>query len=82
MNQLTLSPHQQADPHLSTGAGALGLPSTEARRMSAAIGNRVGILSKVLADLTGPLGDRMRGRLPESNNIAQLGGSMREIRDT
>ena len=62
--------------------GGVGLPSTEARRMSAAIGNRVGILSKVLADLTGPLGDRMRGRLPESNNIAQLGGSMREIRDT
>ena len=33
-NQLTLNPHQQAQARLSTGAGGLGLPSTEARRMS------------------------------------------------
>ena len=30
----------------------------------------------------GPLGDRGRRGLPESNIISQLGGSLREIRDT
>ena len=50
--------------------------------MSASIGSRVGILPEVLADLTGPLGDRVRTGLPETSIIAQLGGSLREIRDT
>ena len=31
---LTLQPHQQAQARLSTGAGGLGLPSTEAWRLS------------------------------------------------
>ena len=39
-------------------------------------------LPEVLADLMGRLGDRARRGLPESNIIAQLGGSLREIRDT
>ena len=60
----------------------MGLPSTEARRMSASIESRVGTLPEILADLTGPLGDRVRRRLPESSIITQLGGSLREIRDT
>ena len=81
-NQLTLNPHQQAQARLSTGAGGLGLPSTEARRMSASIRSRVRTLPEILADLTGPLGDRVRRRLPESSIITQLGGSLREIRDT
>ena len=50
--------------------------------MSASIGSSVGALPEDIADLTGPLGDGMRRRLPESNVIAQLGGSLREIRDT
>ena len=54
----------------------------EARRMSASIGSEVGILSEVLADLTGPLGDRVRSGLLESKIIAQLGGSLREILGT
>ena len=54
----------------------------EARRMSASNGNRVGTLTEVIADLTSPLGDRMRRGLPETNVIAQLGGSLREIRET
>ena len=29
-----------------------------------------------------PLGDRVRRGLPQSNIISQLGGSLREIRDT
>ena len=77
-----MRPHQQAQARLSTRAGGLGLPSTEARRMSASIGSSVGALPEDIADLTGPLGDGMRRRLPESNVIAQLGGSLREIRDT
>ena len=42
VDQLTLNRRQQAQARLSTGAGGLGLPSTEARRMSASIGSRVG----------------------------------------
>ena len=60
----------------------MGLPWTVARRMSAFIGSRVETLPEVLADLTGPLGDRVRTGLPETSIIAQLGGSLREIRDT
>ena len=78
-NQLTLNPHQQAQARLSAGAGGLGLPSTVARRMSASIGSRVGILPEVLADITGPLGDRRRTGLPETSILAQLGGSLGEI---
>ena len=80
--QLTLNPHQQAQARLSTGTGRLGLPLTAVRRMSAFIGSRVGTLPEVLADLTGPLGDRVRTGPPETSIIAQLGGSLREIRDT
>ena len=58
------------------------MPSTVARRMSPSIGSRVGTLSGVLADLKSPLGDRVRAGLPETNIIVQLGGSLREIRDT
>ena len=42
----------------------------------------MGILSEILTDHTGPLGDRVRRGLPKSKIIAQLGGSLREIRDT
>ena len=78
-NQLTLNPHQQAQARLFTGVGGLGLPSMEARRMSASTRSRVGTLPEILADLTAPLGDRVRRRLPESSIITQLGGSLREI---
>ena len=78
---MTLQPHQQAQARLSTGARRLGLPSAEARRMSTSIVSKVGILPEVLADLTGPLGDRLRRGLPESRIIAQLGGSLQEIPD-
>ena len=57
-------------------AGRIGLPSTETRRMSVSIGSGVEILREVLAELTGPLGDRAKSRLPESSIIAQLGGNL------
>ena len=50
--------------------------------MSASIESMVGTLPEVVADLTGPLGDRVKRALPESNIIAQLGGILREIRGT
>ena len=75
-NRLTLQPHQQAKAQLSPGTGGLGLPSTEARRMSASIRRRVGILPEVLADLTDPSGDRVRKGLSESSTVAQLGGRL------
>ena len=80
--QLTLNPHQQARTRLSTGAGGLGLPSTVTRRMSASIGSRLGTLPEVLVDLMGPLGNRVTTGFPETSVIAQLGDSLREIRDT
>ena len=43
-NRLTLKPYQQAQARFSTGARGLGMPSTEARRMSVSIGSRVGTL--------------------------------------
>ena len=52
------------------------MSSTEAMRMSASLGGRVGILPGVLADITDPLGDRVRRGLPESNIIPRLGGSL------
>ena len=54
----------------------------EARRTSTSIGSRVGILPEVLPDFTGSLGDRVTRGLSESSTIAQLGGNLREIRDT
>ena len=71
-SRLTLEPYQQAQARLSTGAGGLGLSSTEVRRISASIGSRVGTLPEVLADLTESLGNKLRRGLPESNTIAHL----------
>ena len=79
--RLTLKRYQQAQTRLATGAGGSRLPSTEARIMSASIGSRVGILPEVRTDLTGPLRDKVRRGFPESSNIAQLGVSLRELRD-
>ena len=58
------------------------MPSTEAKRISAPLRNRVGILPEDLADLTGRLGDKLRRGLPESSTTAPLEDSLREIRDT
>lgn len=81
-NLLILQPHQQAQARLSTRVGGSGLPSTEEQRIFAFLGCKVGILPEDLADLTDPLGDQVRRRHPKSNIISQLGGSLREIRDT
>ena len=73
----------QAHAYLSAGTGRLELPSTETSRMSFSIRGRVVTLPEAIADLTEPLGDRVKRReLPESNIIAPLGGSLREIRKT
>ena len=53
----------------------------EARRTSACVRSKVGILPAALADLTSPSGGRGRRGLPESSIIGQLEGRCREIRD-
>ena len=67
---MTSSSHQQAQARLSIGAGGVGLPSAEAWGMSASIGSRAGTLAEAIPDLTGPLGDRVRRGLPQSNIIS------------
>ena len=42
----------------------------------------MGNLPEVLANLTGSSGDRVKRGLPEWRIIAQLGGNLREIRNT
>ena len=59
-------------------AEGLRLPSAGARRTPASIGSRVETLPEALADLIGPLGDRVRRGRPESSISAQLVGSLRE----
>lgn len=78
-DQLTLKTHQQTQARIFTEAGGPGLPSTEARRMSAYIGSRVRSLSEVIADLTGPLGDRVRRGGAESSVMAHIDDSFRAI---
>ena len=64
VNRLKLRPRQQPQARLSTGAGGLGLPSTEARRMSASIGSRVAYISTSWQPALGGVGmdGRWRGR--------------------
>lgn len=81
-NRLTFQLHQQPQTRLSMGAGRLELPSTYARRMPASSVRGVGVLPRVLADFTGPLGYLLNREVPESSIIAQLGGRVREVRDT
>ena len=79
-NQLTLSPHQQAQEWLSTGVGGLGLLLTEVRPMSASNGSRVETLPEVIAEMTGPVGDRVMRGLLELNIIRrQHDGDSRHI---
>lgn len=77
--RLTSKRHQQAQACPSMEARWLGLPSTEARRKSASIGSRVGILPKVLVDLFGPIGDRVGRNLLESGIVAQESSTWRNL---
>ena len=60
VNRLTLQPHQKSQASLSTGAGGVGLLLAESRRMSASIESLVATVPKVLAYLSGPLGEYVR----------------------
>ena len=70
---------------------SLGTPFHRGRRVRAAvdrseanicIGTRVGTLPEVIAEPTGPLEDRLRRGLPESNITAQLGCRLGKVRVT
>ena len=78
MIDITTPPASPSTPFV----GRIRLPLAEARRTSASIGSKVGILPEVLADLTGPLGNRVQRGLTESRITARLGGSLQEFRDT
>ena len=80
-NQLTLQPYQQAQASLSTGASVFGLSSAEARRMSASVGSSVATVPEALADLSGAIGDKVRGELPDSDLVGRIRNSVRDLRD-
>ena len=76
---------------LKPSPASLGTPFHRSRRVRAAvdrskanvcIGSRVGTLPEFIANLTGPLEDRVSRGLPESNITAQLGGSLGKARVT
>ena len=58
--RLTVQLHQKPQASLSTGAGGVGLLLAESRRMSASIESLVATVPKVLAYLSGPLGEYVR----------------------
>ena len=71
-NMLTLQPYQQAQASLSTGAGGLGLSSSEARRMSSSAESLVATVPEVLADLSGAIGDKIRRELPDCDLVRRF----------
>ena len=80
-NQFTLQPYQKAQASLSTGAGGYGLSSAESRRMSAPIGSLVATVPEALADLSGPLGEKVGRELPNSDIVRRIWSSARDLRD-
>lgn len=70
-DRLMLGSYQQAQVRLATRGGASELSSAKARELSASIGGRAGTLPGVQADLTGPLGGRMKRGLPMPCNHQQ-----------
>ena len=80
-NRFTLQPHQKAQASLSTGAGGFGLPSAESRRTLASLGSLMATVSEVLTDLSGPLGEKVRRELPNSDLVRRIWNSVRDLRD-
>ena len=78
-NHLRLKSYQQAQARLSTGAGGLGLASAALRRFSASLGNLVSTLPAVVASLTGPLGEAMKERIPETVLVNRMGEAIKEL---
>lgn len=80
--RLTLQLHQQVQARLSTGAGGLDRSFPEAKRRSASIGNRAGVLLVIFADLSGVLGDVVMSGLAGSDLTRRFRGSLQEVRVT
>ena len=74
-----LKPYQQMQARLSTGAGGLGLPAAVVRRFSASLGNLSGTLPAVIAALRGPLGESVKGKLPETALVERMGDAIKEL---
>ena len=77
---LTLRPHQHAIASLPSGARRTGLPSAEARRTSASVGNMVTV-PEVLADLSGVIGQKVRRGVHYSDLVHRIWRSVRDLRD-
>ena len=76
---LTLRPHQHAIASLPSGARRTGLPSAEARRTSASVGNMVTV-PEVLADLSGVI-QKVRRGVHYSDLVRRIWRSVRDVRD-
>ena len=66
---------------MSTSAGGFGLSSATNRRISAFIGSMIEVLPVVLADLTGPIGERIRDGIGKSRTVDGLRKAIRALRD-
>ena len=79
--RLTLLPHQRAQAGLSTGAGGLRMSSVEAKSMPASVGSLVTTPPTVLVDLSGSLGEKVRGNVPGSELVTSILEGVRGLRD-
>ena len=73
-NDYKLKPYQQAQAHLSIGAGSLGLASVVMRRFSASLGNLIGTLPEVIASLRGPLGESVKDKISGMVLVERMDG--------
>lgn len=78
-NRFRLKPYQQAQARLSTGAGGLGLPAAVMRRFSASLGNLVGTLPAVIAELSGPLGESVKDNIAGTVLVKRMGEPIQEL---
>ena len=76
---LKLRPHQRAQTRLSTGAGGLGLSSAVMRRFSASLGNLISTLPAVIATLSGPLGESVKEKMPDTILVERMGDAIKEL---
>lgn len=72
-------PHQRVQAGLSTGAGGVRLASVMTLRVSALVVGVCGLLPTVLSDLSGPLGESIRCKLPGTPSARPLGKTLRDL---
>ena len=78
-NRFRLKPYQRAQARLSPRAGGLGLPAAISRRFSASLGNLVGTLPAVIAELSGPLGESVKDNIAGTVLVKRMGEAIQEL---